>query len=100
MRVLRRARTGLVLAVLGLAPADWKEEELEEALETARNVVRGVRSATFWPPAAEPPPFSDDFAGICHDRVEIADCGLRIAESKHSNSALHSAFRTPHSAIH
>jgi hypothetical protein len=42
---------------------------LRNALQTACEVVRRVRRQEFWPPAAEPPAFSDDFAGICQDRV-------------------------------
>ncbi len=54
---------------IGLAPAEWTDAELEQALDTARYVVRRVRRQEFWPPAPEPPPFSDDFAAICQDRV-------------------------------
>jgi ATP-dependent helicase/nuclease subunit B len=54
---------------IGHAPAEWSEADLRQALETAHDVIRRVRRQEFWPPAAEPPPFSDDFAGICQDRV-------------------------------
>jgi ATP-dependent helicase/nuclease subunit B len=85
---------------IGLAPAEWSESQLETALETARDVARRVRRQEFWPPAAEPPPFSDDFAGICQDRLfRSAEFGIRNAESLQSEPDNHSAFRTPHSAF-
>ncbi len=54
---------------IGLAPAEWSESDLAQALQTAREVVRKVRRQEFWPPTAEPPDFSDEFAAICQDRV-------------------------------
>lgn len=54
---------------IGLAAAEWTESELQAALDTASDVVRRVRRQEFWPPAPEPPPFSEDFAAICHDRL-------------------------------
>jgi inactivated superfamily I helicase len=47
--------------------ADWTEDDLRRADETAREVVRRIRDGVFWPPAAQPPAFSDDFAAICQD---------------------------------
>jgi hypothetical protein len=60
---------------IGHAPAEWTEPDLREALETAHDVVRRVRRQEFWPPAMDPPPFSDDFAGICQDRV-LGNAGM------------------------
>jgi RecB family exonuclease len=47
--------------------ADWNEDDLQSADDTAAGVVRGVREEQFWPPAEPPPPFSEDFAAICQD---------------------------------
>jgi hypothetical protein len=47
--------------------ADWTDDDLRRADETAREVVRRIRDGIFWPPAAQPPAFSDDFAAICQD---------------------------------
>lgn len=49
--------------------ADWTSDELDEADETARGVVRAIRQELFWPPACPPPSYSEDFAAICQDRV-------------------------------
>lgn len=63
---------------IGLAPAEWADADLEQALETARNVVRRVRRQEFWPPASEPPPFSEDFAAICQDRIVGQTSGILL----------------------
>jgi ATP-dependent helicase/DNAse subunit B len=47
--------------------ADWTEDDLRRADETARDVVRKIRDGLFWPPAAQPPAFNEDFAAICQD---------------------------------
>jgi RecB family exonuclease len=66
---------------IGLAPAEWSEVELKQALATAGDVVRRVRRQEFWPPASEPPAFSEDFAAICQDRtIKNAEFGVRNAE--------------------
>jgi hypothetical protein len=66
---------------IGLAPAEWSEADLKQAMKTAQDVVRRIRRQEFWPPAAEPPPFSDDFAAICQDRItKNAEWGMRNAE--------------------
>jgi len=54
---------------IGFSFADWSEEELESADETARTVIRNIRAGRFWPPTDPAPPFSEDFAGICQDEV-------------------------------
>jgi hypothetical protein len=69
-----KVRLGYILipkdvSLVGHVPAEWTEADLRGALDTAYDVVRRVRRQEFWPPAVEPPPFSDDFAGICQDRV-------------------------------
>ena len=47
--------------------AEWTAEELEAADEVARDVIRGIRQQTFWPPADPPPDYSDAWAAICLD---------------------------------
>ncbi|MEN6406665.1 MAG: PD-(D/E)XK nuclease family protein [Thermoguttaceae bacterium] len=54
-------------AATGLLPSDWTAADLDDADRTAAEVVRGVRAERFWPPAKEPPGFSEDFAPICLD---------------------------------
>jgi RecB family exonuclease len=51
----------------GHKPAGWTEEELHTADDSAAEVVRRVRAEQFWPPAAPPPAFSEQFAAICQD---------------------------------
>jgi ATP-dependent helicase/nuclease subunit B len=53
----------------GFVAADWSEEELATADAAAFDVIRGVRSQAFWPPADPAPPFSEEFAAICQDLV-------------------------------
>ena len=42
-------------------------DELREADETAREVVRKIWAETFLPRRTPPPPFSEAFAAICQD---------------------------------
>lgn len=49
--------------------ANWRTEDLDAADEIARDVVRRIRREEFWPPASQPPAFSEDFAAICQDAV-------------------------------
>jgi RecB family exonuclease len=49
--------------------ADWTQEELDQADEVAREVVRGIRARIFWPPAFPAPDFSEDLSPICQDDV-------------------------------
>lgn len=53
----------------GFVVADWDEAELEIADEFAREVIRGLRNETFWPPTDPPPAFSEELAPICQDGV-------------------------------
>jgi RecB family exonuclease len=52
---------------VGLLRAEWTDADLAEAEEAARDVVRGIRAETFWPPTDPPPAFSEEFAAICQD---------------------------------
>ena len=49
---------------VGQSIANWSADELAEADETAREVIRAIRHGVFYPPAEKPPKF-DDFAAIC-----------------------------------
>jgi ATP-dependent helicase/nuclease subunit B len=49
--------------------ADWSEQDLNDADQAARSVVRAIWDGTFWPPTTPPPDFSEDFAPICQDDV-------------------------------
>jgi hypothetical protein len=50
-----------------LAMAEWTPDELAEADEVARHVIRQIRAGIFEPPTLPPPPFSEDFAVITQD---------------------------------
>ncbi len=54
-------------AKIGLAAAEWTAEELDEAVEEARKVIRHLRAGVFWPPAL--PLRDDEFSAICMDAV-------------------------------
>ncbi len=47
--------------------AEWTHEDLAQADETAREVIRNIRTGRFWPPAETPPAFFEEFAAICQD---------------------------------
>lgn len=49
----------------GLAVAEWSREELHEADETARRVLRAIRSGVFWPPNDGIAEDWDEFASVC-----------------------------------
>jgi RecB family exonuclease len=51
------------------ALASWSDDELDAADEVARDVIRRIRAEEFWPPAALPPAFSEEFGAICQDRA-------------------------------
>jgi RecB family exonuclease len=55
------------LSRVGPLMAQWTEEDLCDADRAAEEVVRRVRAEVFWPPATEPPAFSEEFAAICQD---------------------------------
>jgi RecB family exonuclease len=54
---------------VGMRPAEWTEDELQEADAVARDVAAKVLDQQFWPPADEPPWSADEFAAICQDGV-------------------------------
>lgn len=52
---------------IGERMAGWTREELEEADEQARNVIRALREKRFWPPSETPPTYEDEYSAICQD---------------------------------
>jgi hypothetical protein len=57
-------------AATGFSLAEcWTAEDLAEADDVAREVVRRIRREEFWPPADRPPAFSDEVAPICQQGV-------------------------------
>ena len=57
------------VAKVGLARADWTDEDLLDADREASEVIRAIRAARFWPPTDPPPAYSEEFASICMDGV-------------------------------
>lgn len=57
------------LSSIDVSFAPWTPQELQQADEVARSVVRAVRQQQFWPPTDPPPDFAEDFAPICQDSV-------------------------------
>lgn len=47
--------------------AEWSPQELTDADEEARRVVRNLRAGKFWPPSE--PNFEDEFSAICQDKA-------------------------------
>ena len=54
------------LAQTNLYPAEWSDDELGEARDTAVNIVRDIRNGVFWAPN-DPPQYADGFEAICMD---------------------------------
>ena len=57
------------LDAVGFEPAAWSSDQLASADETARQIIRSLRQAVFWPPNPQPPQYSEELAGICQDNV-------------------------------
>jgi len=49
--------------------AEWTPDQLLEADEQVRGVLRNIRAQNFWPKEADAPEFSDAFAAICQDNA-------------------------------
>ena len=49
--------------------ADWTDEQLADADQTARQVVESVLDEQFWPPASVDGTFYEEFAPICQDKA-------------------------------
>jgi ATP-dependent helicase/nuclease subunit B len=49
--------------------AAWDADELQAADQLTSEIVTKIQQRVFWPPNPEPPPFSEQYAAICHDFV-------------------------------
>jgi ATP-dependent helicase/nuclease subunit B len=56
-------------ASIGEKLAAWTPDELQEADEQARAVIRSLRAKRFWPPSETPPTYEDEFSAICQDQA-------------------------------
>jgi hypothetical protein len=65
---------------IGIAIAEWTEEDLRSADRATADVVRNVRAEKFWPPVQPPPDFSEDLAPICQDGQFRAVLAAEAAE--------------------
>jgi hypothetical protein len=65
---------------IGIAIAEWTEEDLQGADRAAAEVVRNVRAEKFWPRVQPPPDFSEDLAPICQDGQFRAVLAAEAAE--------------------
>mgnify|MGYP003588968258 CR=1 FL=1 len=53
---------------VALLTASWSDDEIREAWDVARDVVRGLRAGRYWPPAPDIDAERDSFPGICLSR--------------------------------
>ena len=58
-------------------PAQWNADDLDEADECARSVIRSVRDGVYWPPTQEVPSYDDGLAHLCMDRCSERHALLR-----------------------
>jgi RecB family exonuclease/inactivated superfamily I helicase len=68
------------LDAIGHHLAEWTADDLAEADETAREVIRNIRAGIFGPPNGPPPAFFEEFAAICLDGQFGANSQLDDAE--------------------
>ncbi len=54
---------------IGFYEAPWTADQLGSADETARQIMRKLRQAEFWPPNPNPPQYAEEVAAICQDNV-------------------------------
>ena len=55
------------LAETGVAVAEWKQDDFDEAIAERDRIIRAIRARVFWPPE-DPPTYPDDFVGLCADQ--------------------------------
>ena len=68
------------LDAIGHHVAAWTADDLADADETARGVIRDIRAGIFGPPNGPPPAFFEEFAAICLDGQFGTNSGLDDAE--------------------
>ena len=49
--------------------ASWSQEQLAQADEEAKRIIRQIRDNNYWPPSDRPPEYSEEFAAICQDNA-------------------------------
>ncbi|MFT7633973.1 MAG: ATP-dependent helicase/nuclease subunit B, partial [Mariniblastus sp.] len=54
---------------VGFHQADWTTEQLNQADEQAKSIIRSIRANEYSKMAEKPPLYSDDFAAICQDNI-------------------------------
>lgn len=54
---------------VGFHLAEWTAEQLQQADETAREIIRKIRVGDYLPMNPKPPQYSEAFAAICQDNV-------------------------------
>lgn len=54
---------------VGFEFAQWTDEQLAQADDVARGIIRKVRNGDYLPMNPQPPQYSEDFAAICQDNV-------------------------------
>lgn len=57
------------LEEIGFDQASWTADQLADADEEARRIIRQIRNNIYWPPADKPPQYSEEFAAICQDNA-------------------------------
>jgi ATP-dependent helicase/nuclease subunit B len=53
---------------LRLSVAEWVDEEIDEAVDHARAIIRVIRRRRFWPPG-DPSQYGDEFVRLCADNA-------------------------------
>lgn len=55
---------------IGASLANWTSEQLDDAMEVARQCAKGIVDLNFWEPTHPAPPYvGQEFAAICQDNV-------------------------------
>ncbi len=64
---------------VGLAVATWTPEQLADAVERAKEIIRSIRRGVFWPP--NKPKYDDEFSRICMDGCTDRDDAIEAADA-------------------
>jgi ATP-dependent helicase/nuclease subunit B len=71
---------------LGLSIAQWSPEEVDEAVEEARAIIRRIRNREFWPPG-DPSQYGDEFVRLCADHALDRTELIELASRQHTSMA-------------